>query len=165
MTASIHSFIDQSKFLLGGVVLSCGPSQIYGVIKGGADLAKLAKIKSKIHQWESIKSLCQAQNFEKLIKHKKFSKTFHSDSDSKDHALLFQKILQKSERKLFELNQEKNNKQQALKVDLTTLVPFAGTLLAYKLASPTPSQSSLKSLSLIPLAIGSEESAKGSFIP
>ena len=31
-----------------GVILSCGPSQMFGLIKGGIDLTKLAKIHWKI---------------------------------------------------------------------------------------------------------------------
>lgn len=100
---------------VGGVLLSCGPSQAYGLIKGAIDTARLATIQAKIFYYGRVHRECQLK----------------APSSSSLDAV--QKGLDNVAQIHFQRNQElRVAKIRALKADALALIPFVGAICSWK---------------------------------
>ncbi|MBS0655943.1 MAG: hypothetical protein JSR46_09215, partial [Verrucomicrobia bacterium] len=94
-------------------LLSCGPSQLFGLIKGGIDLVRLAKIQYKISQVnEEIKSLQTGGLGEKKVENLTVKLAKRASYESKYESKL-----------------------RDLTADAVALIPFVGAILSWRVFS------------------------------
>src|SRR5437773_42630 len=69
-------FAEIGSYALG-IILSCGPSQLFGIIKGCFDAIKLCIIHSKICDLESFESSLASRDIKVLKQDKVFLKSYY----------------------------------------------------------------------------------------
>jgi len=109
---------------VGGVVISCGPSQAYGLIKGAIDAARLAVIQAKIFYYGYMQKECQSSYFHTTTK-----ELSGKISDEKG----VQKGLEDVATIQLRHNQElRTLKVRAIKADALALIPFVGAIFSWR---------------------------------
>ena len=124
------------------IILSCGPSQIYGLVKGAIDLYKYAQIRSKIHQWQEIQTNYQSKRWDELKNTNAFKKIG-----------VFDLLNAKAERRLFDLEQKSEQRILSLKKDFVSLIPIIGALFAWRIGAPAEEKSLWHHTPFIPHAV------------
>lgn len=131
---SIKRIATEASLYITGIVLSCGVSQLYGLIKGGLDLKKYCTLRSKIHQWKSVEALCLSKNYEKLKASKAF-KVLSAEAQGAPEEILYQRILAKARDRLFDINERLKIRKTSLQKDFVSLIPVVGALFAWRIGA------------------------------
>lgn len=105
----VGQYIAQGAAFAAGVLLSCGPSQIFGIIKGGIDLIRLASLQRKI------------STVNQAIEHQK--KTAHL-TDHEISAIPPEKVAK--------YRASFDNQLNKLKADGLALIPFIGAISSWR---------------------------------
>ena len=122
---SINNIFKQTAFYTGSIVLSLGPSQIFGVIKGVIDSVRLVKVQAKIHNLGKLQSQLDKNKVIDKRKVENISKKLGKIMEEKGN-------LNKSDiMGIIENNKKKSAKlKNSLLVDAVAMVPLAGTSLS-----------------------------------
>lgn len=115
----IGTAIAEGFAYLTGVILSCGPSQLFGLIKGTIDLIRLTSIQSKLSRYSE-----EAKRIELL-------------SLSGQKGLEKQNVRMLS--KLAKYESRYNEKVRDLKADAIALIPLLGAILSWRMYAKEPS--------------------------
>lgn len=117
-----------------GAVLSCGPSQIFGIVKGFGDIKKYLALKQKIRQWQHIQTLCHQEKYSKLKETRAF-KQLVKEGSGDTQAVLYQRILSKAKDRLFDLQQKVAIRKTYCLKDCVSLIPLVGAIFACRIGA------------------------------
>lgn len=129
---TINSISKNTALYLMGIALSCGPSQIYGTIKGAFDLRRYAALRNQIQQYEEINSLYCSKKFADLSKTKTFQ-ILQRQLPQLSEKEICDELHKKTQELIFDLNEEQKIVISSLKTDAVALAPFIGALCAWRL--------------------------------
>lgn len=131
---NIKRIAAEASLYLTGIALSCGVSQVYGLIKGTLDLKKYFALSSKIKEWQRVESLCGAKRFDELKNTGAF-KRLQSQLPAESEEILYKHILAKTKDRLFDLRERREIRKTSLKKDLVSLIPVVGALFAWRIGA------------------------------
>jgi hypothetical protein len=114
----IGTVIAEGFAYLTGIILSCGPSQIFGLVKGAIDVARLTSIQSKLSRYSE-----EVKGVEQLVQR-------GTQGLDKQNVRLLSKVA-KYESRLSE-------KYRDIKADALALIPFFGAILSWRMYSKEP---------------------------
>lgn len=127
-----NSIPKNAALSLACIVLSCGPSQLYGVVKGIIDYRKYRNLQQHIAQCTQIESLYCANDVAKLKQTKAFQ-ALHTKLSHHSPDTILALLRKRNKEEHFELTQQQQMLATSLKTDLVALTPFVGALCAWRL--------------------------------
>lgn len=130
----IKSVAKECGLYITGVVLSCGASQVYGLVKGTIDLVKQRSLQNKIKEWQALITLSESDKRKALCQSKVYKLLKHSDPHASDK-VLFDRILEKAKGRIFDLTEKNKLIDVSLKKDATSLIPVVGAIFAWRVGA------------------------------
>ena len=128
------------------VALSCGPSQVFGLIKGTIDLVRWNKIRNKIHKYTKFEKSLTDRKIQVLSKDKVFKKVaewfFNQKLTTNDQ---IQRLLDNQSfistckdlvlAKSLQYSEAKKKKKRSIQADLVALIPLVGAIFSWRVHS------------------------------